>query len=157
MAIDRQRIVSEYSDMLYRIAMHYTKNTSDARDIVQQVFFKLVEKNPRFSGCDHEKAWLIRVCINLCKDLLKSSWHQKVSTGQEYSLTCRNENMPEEGDLLEYIRKLPAKQRTAIYLFYYEDMPVKEIAAVMKSRQNTVLSWLSRGRKSLEKMLKEEL
>ena len=63
----------------------------------------------------------------------------------------------DESPLLSCIRSLPPKQKTAIYLFYYEDMPVAQIAGAMGANQSTVLSWLRRGRKALEKMIKEEV
>ncbi|MBQ8603241.1 MAG: sigma-70 family RNA polymerase sigma factor [Oscillospiraceae bacterium] len=152
-----ERIVYTYSDSLYRICMHYVKNTADAQDIVQQTFVKLIEKNINFESREHEKAWLIRVCINLCKDHLKSSWHSRVFSIQDQEFTSPEYNIPDQYPLLNYIRTLPPNQRTAIYLFYYEDMPVNEICTVMGAKQNTVLSWLRRGRKALKKMIKEEL
>ena len=152
-----ERIVYTYSDSLYRICMHYVKNTADAQDIVQQTFVKLIEKNINFESREYEKAWLIRVCINLCKDHLKSSWHSRVFSIQDQEFTSPEYNIPDQYPLLNYIRTLPPNQRTAIYLFYYEDMPVNEICTVMGAKQNTVLSWLRRGRKALKKMIKEEL
>ncbi len=152
-----ERIVYTYSDSLYKIAIHWMKNSEDARDIVQQTFVKLIEKQMTFENAEHEKAWLIRVCINLCKDSLKSSWHKKVTPVDEiytYPSTYKN---PSDYNILSLVKTLPPNQKTAIYLFYYEDMPVEKIARAMGAKQNTVLSWLSRGRKRLEKLLKEEL
>ena len=154
---DFNRIVNSYADMLLRICMHYTKNTTDAEDIVQVTFLKLIENDVTFSSVEHEKAWLIRVCINLCKDNLKSSWNKKVGSIQDIEIKDEPYDINEESPILSYIRTLPPKQKAAIYLFYYEDMPVNEIAIAMGANQNTVLSWLRRGRKTLEKILKEEL
>ncbi len=154
---DFERIVYSYGDNLYRIAMHYTSNTADAQDIVQQTFLKMLEKNMDFESTDHEKAWLIRVCINLCKDSLKSSWNRKVFSIQDRDFTSPSYEIRDSSPILSYIRTLPPNQKTAIYLHYYEDMPVNEIAGIMGAKQNTVLSWLRRGRKTLEKIIKEEL
>ena len=154
---DFDRIVNSYADMLLRICMHYTQNTADAEDVVQATFLKLVENNIIFNSAEHEKAWLIRVCINLCKDHLKSSWHNKVFSMRDKDFTDLTYEFSRQYPLLSYIRTLPPNQRTAIYLFYYEDMPVSEICQAMNAKQNTVLSWLRRGRKALEKMIKEEL
>ncbi len=154
---DFNRIVNAYADMLLRICMHYTKNTADAEDVVQATFLKLVEKNIIFDSAEHEKAWLIRVCINLCKDNLKSSWKKKVYSVHETEFKDQPYEIADESPFLSYIRTLPPKQKTAVYLFYYEDMPVSQIAAAMGANQNTVLSWLRRGRKALEKLLKEDV
>lgn len=154
---DFDRIVNSYADMLLRICMHYTKNISDAEDVVQTTFLRLVEKNIVFDSAEHEKAWLIRVCINLCKDRLKSSWSKKVYSVHDTEFKDQPYEIQEVTPLLSYIRTLPPKQKTAVYLFYYEDMPVSRIATAMGANQNTVLSWLRRGRKALEKLLKEEV
>ena len=152
-----ERIVYSYSDMLYRIALHYVRNTAEAQDMVQQCFLKMLENNTVFESTDHEKAWLIRVCINLCKDSLKSSWTKKVSSIQDRDFQSPQYEIDDRFPLLSYIRTLPPNQKAAIYLFYYEDMPVSQVARVMGAKQNTVLSWLRRGRKTLEKLIKEEL
>lgn len=154
---DFKRIVYSYSDNLYRICMHYMRNSEDAQDIVQQTFLKMIESNIDFKNAEHEKAWLIRVCINLCKDSLKSGWRKKVHYIQYKDFASPSYEICDEFPLLSYIRTLPPNQKTAIYLFYYEDMSVNQIADIMGAKQNTVLSWLRRGRKSLEKIIKEEL
>ena len=149
------RIVNTYSDMLLKICIHFVKNISDAEDIIQQTFLKIIEKDMRFETPEHEKAWLIRVCTNLCKDNLKSS-HSRTTqpmTADKITSDCSTENFY----ILDQIRTLPSKQKIAIYLFYYENMSVKEIADTMQEKQNTVLSFLNRGRKKLAKLLKEEL
>ena len=154
---DFNRIVNSYSDMLLRICMHYTKNLHDAQDMVQSAFLRLLENEIVFDSKEHEKAWLIRVCINLCKDNLKSSWNKKVDSTDELEIKDSPYEIEDESYILSHIRTLPAKQKAAIYLFYYEEMSVKEIAKAMGATQNTVLSWLRRGRKALEKLLKEEI
>lgn len=154
---DFDRIVNSYADMLLRICMHYTQNTADAEDVVQATFLKLVENNIIFNSAEHEKAWLIRVCINLCKDNLKSSWKKRVYSVHDTEFKDQPYEIKDESPLLSYIRTLPPKQKTAVYLYYYEDMPVSRIANAMGANQNTVLSWLRRGRKALEKLLKEEM
>ena len=147
------RIVNSYADMLLRICMHYTNNISDAEDVVQAAFLKLVEKNVVFESLDHEKAWLIRVCINLCKDSLKSSWKKKVHSVHDREFKDQPYEIADESPLLSYIRTLPPKQKTAIYLFYYEDMQVKEIAEILDISENNVKTRLSRGRSLLKEAL----
>ena len=157
MAVNFERIVYSHGDRLDKIAMHYVKNQSDAQDIVQQTFLRLLEHNKEFESADHEKAWLIRVCINLCKDSLKSNWTKKVISIQDQDFAAPTYEIRSDTPLLDDIRTLPPNQKTAIYLFYYENMQVAEIAGIMSAKPNTVLSWLRRGRKALEKIVKEEL
>ncbi len=153
---DFARIVHCYSDMLYKICMHYLPNRQDAEDTVQQVFLKLVENNIQFLSAEHEKAWLIRVRINLCKDSLKNAYNRRVVANVEDN-SAATEIQPQDDFVLDYVKQLPDKQKTAIYLFYYEDMPVAQIAQLMGTKQNTVLSWLNRGRKTLKKLIGEEI
>ena len=152
---DFERIVSTYADMLFRICMHYSQSSADGEDIVQQTFMKILEKNITFESFEHEKAWLIRVCINLCKDNLKRAEKNKTAPlgGQALSSEFSVDSLY----ITEHIRRLPPKQKIAIYLFYYENMPVKEIALTMNEKPSTVLSHLNRGRKALKKVLKEDL
>ncbi len=73
-------LIETYSDMLIRISYSYMKNLSDAEDITQEVFIKLLEKRPDFKNGTHEKSWLIRVAINLSKDKLKSSYFKNTTS-----------------------------------------------------------------------------
>ena len=65
-----EQIVKTHIDTVYRIALSYTKTSADADDVVQQTFLKLLTKMPDFTDSEHEKRWLIRVCINECHNLL---------------------------------------------------------------------------------------
>ena len=71
---DYERMVRKYMDTVYRIAISYTKTPADADDIVQQTFVKLLSKKETFADEEHEKRWLIRVCINECNSFFSSFW-----------------------------------------------------------------------------------
>lgn len=146
--------VEEYSDMLLRIAIHHVNNESEAEDIAQGVFLKLIEKCPDFQDKSHEKAWLIRVTVNLCKDYFRTSWYRKILPLND---TLSYINDDEEDITLNYVKKLPTNQRNAIYLYYYEELSVDEIARILSVKSNTVMSWLHRGRGKLKTLLKGEV
>ncbi len=142
-------IINKYSSMLIRLAFTYTKSMADAEDAVQDVYIKLIQRGRGFESEEHEKAWLIRVTINTCKNRLKSSWNRyHVPLDEEISYLPE-----EESGVLSVVMKLPQKYRTIIHLFYYEDYSINEIAALLKRSPATVGTWLSRGRK----LLKNEL
>lgn len=147
-------IVDEYSDMLYKLAMHHVSNHAIAQDIVQDAFMKYLYKAPIFNDNQHEKAWLIRVTSNLCKDYFKTWWFTKRIDIEYESLADHHET--ETYELLEIVKRLPFHQRNAIYLYYYEDMSIKEIADIYQVSENTVSSWLFRARKKLKELLKGE-
>ena len=147
-------LVECYSDMILRIAIQNIKNKVDAEDIVQSVFLKLLKLNPIFSSKDHEKAWIIRTTINLCKDYLKSAWLRKIIPLSEEIICAGNEN--NEENILYIVQKLPSNQKNAIYLYYFEEMDIKMIANIMGAKENTVMSWLHRARKKLKIMVEGE-
>ena len=140
--------------MVYRIALTRAGTVENAEDIFQEVFLKYSEKEPKFQSEEHEKAWLIRITINKSKDLLKSGWFSKradeTEIPQDFSLE------QEQSDMLEKVLNLPEKYRAVIHLYYYEDYSVNEISQITGIKPSTVQTRLQRGRKLLEKKLKEE-
>ena len=79
-----EMLYQKYSDMVFRTGVIYLKSEQEAYDIVQEVFLKLLNHPRQFKDEDHEKAWILRVAINCCKDLLKSSWRKKRISWDEY-------------------------------------------------------------------------
>ncbi|MBQ3691976.1 MAG: RNA polymerase sigma factor [Clostridia bacterium] len=148
-----ENIVDKYSQTLFRIAYTYCGNRSDAEDIVQDTLLKYIKKHPHFENEEHEKAWLIRVAINLSKDYLKSYWFRNKS-----ELT---ENIPAEEKesraVWESVGKLSPKYRIVIELYYREGYSIKEISELLHKNRSTVGNQLARAKKQLEKILKEDL
>lgn len=146
-----ERVVEQYSDSLLRLAMHHVHELAQAQDIVQDVLIKYVQHPASFADAAHEKAWLYRVTINECKNYHLHWWQRKRSDFPLF-VTSR---YPASHSLLEEVRKLPFQQRNAIYFFYYEEMSIKEIAQLFHTKEGTVASWLSRGRKALKAQLEK--
>jgi len=144
--------VEKYSDLLLRVAFSYMKNIHDAEDMVQEAFVKLMQKGPMFESEEHEKAWLIRVTINLCKNRLKTVWFKKTEHLKEQTISFTRE----EGEVLNIVQELPVKYRSVIQLYYYEGYHIKEIAAILGYKEATVASQLQRARKQLRIKLKED-
>ena len=138
----------QYSDTVYRVAVHNTANLSDAEDVTQEVFIKLLETNKVFRDGEHIKAWLIRVTVNLCRDKIKKLNREVLVDTVEPDKSCDEKN-----DVLEVVKALPENYRNTIYLHYYEGYTAKEIGKILDAKENTVLSWLSRGRDALRKEL----
>jgi len=138
--------------MLIRITFIQMKNMSDAEDVSQDVFLKLIEKPRHFESEEHEKAWLIRVAINLCKDRKKTAWLRNNKTLLLQGSICIISE--EKNDILEAIMDLPSKYRSIILLFYYERYSIKEISNLVGVRESTVCSQLRRARELLKIKLK---
>ena len=137
---------TQYTDTVYRVAVHNTRCKSDAEDVTQEVFVKLLESSKKFKDGEHLKAWLIRVTINECRTLMR-----KYSRETEQSAEIADCAVYDGDSVLEAVKALPENYRNAIYLHYYEGYTAKERGKILDSKENTVLSWLSRGRAALRK------
>ena len=146
--------LEKYKDTVFRVAYSYCKNRSDAEDICQDVFLKYYTTSPNIENEAEEKAWLIRVTINKCKDMLKSSWYSKRDDTPDTQQYCTMSEA--QSELLDIVLSLPDKYKIVIHLYYYEQYTIKEIAKITGKRQSTVQTQLQRGRKLIEKILKEE-
>lgn len=148
-----EKVIEKHLNMLLQIAYHNLKYTSDADDIVQEVFIKLLSCSD-FKDEVYLKSWLIRVTINLCKDYNKSAWRKK--TEQLIEITEIIEPIQEVShEILEEVRKLPVKYRNIIYLYYFQEYTVPEISKIFEKNINTVQSQLNRARKKLKTILLE--
>ena len=151
---EASRAIDLYGDTVKRICMIHLKNYADTEDIFQTVFLKYVLKSPEFHSTDHEKAWIIRVTINACRDLLKSFFHSR--TLPLDSLREKpGEPAPDHSDVLEAVLALPSKYKDVIYLYYYEEYSAEEIGQILRKNTNTVYTLLNRGRQLLRSSLEE--
>ena len=151
-----RKIVEKYANIVFRTAYSYCKNRSDAEDIVQNTFLKLLTGTYEFRDEEHLRKWLIRVTVNQAKNLHLSFWKQKV-----LPLECSEaEPNPqfeteEQSRLFDAVRELPPKYRIVVHLYYYEEYSVKEIAQILKIRETTVQTQLMRARNKLKSRLEE--
>jgi len=144
--------ITAYRSMVYRLAFGCMGNRFDADDVAQEAFIRLYKNKKIFNDEDHKKAFLLRVTVNLCKNLQKSAWLRK--------RTELDENIPAEDCFSEYeeilgdhILKLKPNYRAIIYLYYYEGYPVAEIAAILKISISAVTTRLNRARNQLKAQL----
>ncbi len=152
-----EEIVRTYADMVYRLAYVRTGKKEDAEDVFQEVFIRLMKHLHEIQSEEHLKHWLIRVTVNCAHDVYHASWRQReIATGDLTEKEATSQITERYDTIYEAVCSLPEKYKIPLHLFYYEQLPIKEIAQIMKSQVGTVKSQLSRGRKLLEKKLKEE-
>ncbi len=169
--------INRNMSMVYRLAFSMVKTNQDAEDIRQEVMLRYVRTNPTFENTEHERAWFIRVTTNLCKNLWKTAWRQRVvsvdfveedcgdlvsrETNQKNcsNLTVQGKEAltEEEEQVIETVKCLPLKYRVVIHLFYYEEMSIEEIANALKLQPSNVRTRLTRARKMLKEWLKEDV
>jgi len=152
-----EKIYEKYCSMVYRICFMYLKNEYEAYDATHETFLKMMKKNTSFIDEEHEKAWLIVTASNCSKDMLRSFWRR-----HRANLEC----VPEEGyeqkefdnneTILKAVLNLPNKYKDLVYLHYYEEYSIEEIAAMLHKNSSTMRSRLSKAKKILKEVLKEE-
>lgn len=144
------KIIDKHSNMIYKICFVYLKNKFDAEDAFQELAIKIMEVAPHFQSDEHEKAWLIRVSTNHCKNILKSNRFKK-------HLSLRDDivfgDTMSEDNTLEQILELSLQYRNVLYLYYYEGYSTKEIASLLKRRDATIRTWLKRAREQLKDVI----
>ena len=149
------RIFNLFKNDVYRLAFSYTKNYLESDDIVQSVFIKLYKNFDKFEDDICIKKWLTRVTINECKTLFLSAWKRKMFpiTEKEENIAIDKEKQKDIG-LIDSLFQLPKKYRIVLFLFYYEDYKIKEIAEILNIKESTIKTRLSRGRTLLKDVLK---
>lgn len=142
-----------YQDMIYRVALHTLGSAADAEDAVQEVLLRLyTAKNPP-AGEEHLSHWLLRVTVNVCRDTLRSPWRRRRVPLEEVPAPPEFDR-EEQALLYQAVLGLPEKYRTVLVLFYYEDLSVREIGALLGVQPTAVTTRLSRARKLLGERLK---
>lgn len=148
------RVVDKYSDVVFRSALSFCKSKSDAEDITQNAFMKLLKTDVDFESDDHIRKWLIRVVANESKSLWRSFWQRKVISFDD--LDYEPEYMDsEKSEIFAEIMKLPKKYSTVLHLYYYEGYKCNEIASVLGISESNVQTRLMRARNMLKDKLGE--
>ncbi len=147
-----EELIDKHEHALFRAALAILGDVQEAEDAVQDTFLRYLEKRPQLRDGEHEKAWLLKVTANRCKSVLRlRRRHPAVELLDVYPA-------PDDGcrELVEAILTLPANQRAAVHLHYYEGYTSEEIGAILGQRPGTVRSHLSRARDALRRYLLED-
>ena len=147
--LDIETLFEQYGDDVYRLALSYTKSVQEAEDVCQTVFLKLMEQK-RIEG-GKERAWLMQVTANRCKNLLRSGWWKR-TVPMEEALPAPD---PLYTDTWDIVMAFPPKYRVLVYLRYYEELTIREMAELLHISQSAVTTRLSRARQMLREQLQE--
>lgn len=146
--------VKRNSQRVFLIALSFTRQREDAEDVMQNVFFKLWKHRDRLGDPTHVDKWLTRVTVNESRSLLR--FRRDTVSYEEIEELCAAPSFSKEQELICAVMQLPKDQRTAIHLYYYEELSVREIAELLHITQSAAKKRLSRGRETLRKKLEEE-
>ena len=150
---DVETLIAQYGDMLFRLCLIMLKNESDAEDVIQETLIKFYRKAPVFENADHEKAWLIRVATNECRDLLRFRVRHPLAEVEQ--IMVASEDSTDSG-ILEALASLPEKYKLVLALYYVEGYKVEDIAKIIGRTSSAVKMRLQKGRRLLEKVYREE-
>ena len=148
-----EELVREYSNMLYKICLVILCNEWDAQDVIQDVFCRYIEHAPAFHDKEHEKAWLIKVAVNRCKDIHRSRLRHPQADLEE--ITAYSE-LPEQSEVLSALMRLPESLKSVVYLHYIEGYKMIEIGKMLGISPNAVKKRLQRGREALKLTLSKQ-
>ena len=148
-----ENIVRTYGNTLYRLGFVMLGNESDAEDAVQESFIKYLQKAPSFENTEHEKAWLITVATNQCKDILRFRKRHPQTDLENLRETPQTSS---DSGILEALMTLPEKFRFVLTLFYVEEYRIEDIAKIIGRTPSAVKMRLQKGRRLLEETFRKE-
>lgn len=140
-----EQTYENYCLKLYRLCFMYLKNTQDAEDAVQETFIKRLYNAPVFKSVEHEKRWMYRVAINICRDQLRNK--RRAELPLDFAENISIANLQQE--LLGDIFTVPEKYRLVLHMHYFEGFGVKEISRILGISVSAVKMRLNRGRAML--------
>lgn len=154
-----EELYEKYADDVLRVSYFYLGDRQRAEDVTQDVFVRLMTNAPDLQE-GREKAWLLKVALNRCRDLWRGAWVKRVVLGspafEMIPAPDESEHRDDEEAMMKAIHELPATFREAILLYYYQGYGISEIATMLDLPEGTISSRLSRARKKLEQILKNE-
>lgn len=152
-----EELYEKYADDVLRVSYFYLGDWQKAEDVCQDVFVRLITNAPELQE-GKEKAWLLKVALNRCRDLWRGAWVKRVILGSpRFELVPAPDEigkLTDQQELMDAINQLPSTFKEVILLHYYQGYGITEIAEMMELPEGTISSRLSRGRKKLEQVLK---
>ena len=147
-----ERLYNQFADDVLRVSYFYLGDRQRAEDVCQDVFVRLLTRAPDIQP-GHEKAWLLKVALNRCRDLWRAAWVKRVVLGSPFDSIPAPDDIDfrsEKADLMEAVANLSPSFKEVILLHYYQGFGIAEIAAMLDLPEGTISSRLSRARKKLE-------
>ena len=153
-------LMNEYGDSVKRMCCVYLRDLGLSEDAAQETFIKAYSHMDQLLSGEirNEKAWLMRIAVNTCKDTLRSSWMRHIDRRQAIEalpLSC----MPNHEDnlaLTQAIMALPPKLKDITLLYYYQDLNLRTCAQILDVSAPTATRWLQQAQKKLRRYLDED-
>ncbi len=154
-----EELYAQYANDVLRVCYFYLADRQRAEDVCQDVFVKLITTAPELQA-GKEKAWLLKVALNRCRDLWRGGWVRRVVLGHPAFELIPGPNELEAAEekqaLMAAVNRLPGDFKDVVLLHYYQGFGIAEIASMLNIAEGTVSSRLSRARAKLQNILGEE-
>ncbi|MGE8207492.1 sigma-70 family RNA polymerase sigma factor [Heyndrickxia sp. NPDC080065] len=157
-------IMKRYGKEILQLVYSYVNNKTIAEDLTQDIFVKCYKNLHTYNRKSKFRTWLWRIAINHCKDHLRSWYSKNVVPTEDKSVenwtpkeTVEQAVIQKDEDqrLVSAVMSLPLKNREVIYLFYFEELSIKEITELIGVKENTIKTRLRRAKKLLKERLEE--
>ena len=155
-----ERLMEQYGNTILRMCYLYLRDYHLAEDATQDVFLKVMHSYDTFENKSSEKAWLTRITINVCKNILRNTWFRFPKCVFDHSLEHMeqrdfSDKIIEKSMITNAILNLNVKDREVLILYYYQELSIREIAILLGKKENTITQRLNRARQRLKKTLME--
>ena len=150
-------LMTEYGDMMVRLAYLCLGDAALAEDAVQEAFFKAYRHLDSFRGESTERTWLSSIVINTCKDMRRSAFMRyfQRTVPIENAEWYGKEQVWRDDSVLQAVMALPETDKQVILLRYYQELPVSKVAKIVGASESAVASRLVRAKDKLRAALKE--
>lgn len=149
------RLVTEYEVPLQRVCCLYLHDPALAEDAVQETFLKVYTSLGQFRGESGEKTWLMRIAVNVCRDMRRGRWFRHIDRRVTPDMLPEPLMQPDgrDVDLTLTVMQLPDKLKEVVILYFYQSMSMSEIADALGLAQSSVSNRLMRARQKLRDAL----
>lgn len=149
------RLMTEYGTSLLRVCYVYLRDQQLSEDAVQETFLRVYQKYPGFRQECSEKSWIMRIAINICKDILRTPWIKKVDRAVplEERLAEAGQTAHPDPSVLEAVMGLPPRHKDVILLRYYENMTLSEVGSALRISERTVRTRIRQANQRLRQRL----
>lgn len=161
---EMNQLIADFGDDLYRFCIHLTGNRSQADDLYQDTFVRVIQLRHKLNHSGNIKSYLMGIAVNVWKNCVRKEQRRGRIAPEKVYEDAVNYNAAEAKDPLESyldgevqialwnaVRTLPDKQKIPVLLYYFQSVPVKEIAQILHIPKGTVLSRLAKARQNLKK------
>lgn len=145
-----------YGQEILQLVYSYVKNRAIAEDLTQEIFVKCYQALSTYKQQSKMRTWLWRISINHCKDFLKSWYHRHVEPSLENWEVMDGTNVEEkiiqrdeDQELAHAVMRLPIIYREVIYLYYFQELSIKEIFEITGVKESTVKTRLRKAKQIL--------